>query len=107
MNKKITLISFEKDLAKDLKDKQFKKYFDEAGRKLDVAYKILCLRAKRKMSQEQLAKKIKTTQSSVARMESGNQNLSTKMLEKIANALDCSVRVDFILREEPDKPYKP
>ena len=40
MNKKITLISFEKDLAKDLKDKQFKKYFDEAGRKLDVAYKI-------------------------------------------------------------------
>ena len=100
MPKKITLISFEKDLEKDLKDPEFKKYFNEAGRKLDVAYKILCLRAKRKMSQQQLAEKIKTTQSSIARMEAGNQNFSTKMLEKIADGLGCNLQIDFVLRED-------
>lgn len=107
MNRKIILPSFEKDLAKDLKDPEFKKYFDEAGRKLEIAYKMACLRNKRKMSQAKLAQKMKTTQSSIARMEAGNQNFSTEMLARVADALNSNLQVDFILREEPDKPYNP
>ncbi|MBM4177215.1 helix-turn-helix transcriptional regulator [Candidatus Gribaldobacteria bacterium] len=107
MNKKIIFPSFNKELTKDLKDPEFKKYFHDAGRKLELAYKMACLREKRKMSQEQLAKKIKTTQSSIARMESGGQNFSTEMLARVADALGCNLQVDFILREEPNKPYDP
>ena len=107
MSKKITLLSFDKDLKRELKDKKFREYFEEAGKKLDIAYKMTCLRENRKMSQAQLAKKIKTTQSSVARMEGGNQNFSTKMLGKIADALGCNLQVDFVLREKPNKPYRP
>ena len=39
------------------------------------------------MEQKQLAEKIGTKQSSIARLESGNYNLSFQFLQKIANAL--------------------
>ncbi len=39
------------------------------------------------MTQAQLAKKLKTTQSAVARMESGNQNISADMLKRVSKAL--------------------
>ncbi|MFM2423881.1 MAG: hypothetical protein RLZZ70_268 [Candidatus Parcubacteria bacterium] len=39
------------------------------------------------MTQTDLAKKIKTTQSAIARIESGTQNITTEMLRKISHAL--------------------
>ncbi len=39
------------------------------------------------MTQAALAKKIKTTQSAIARLESGSQNITTEMLKKISHAL--------------------
>ena len=46
-------------------------------------------------SQADLAKKLKTSQSVVSRIESGNQNLSVKMLSKIAQILNCDLAVSF------------
>lgn len=39
------------------------------------------------MTQAELAKKIKTTQSAIARIEAGKQNVSTEMLKKLSGAL--------------------
>jgi transcriptional regulator with XRE-family HTH domain len=47
------------------------------------------------MSQAQLAKKIGTTQSNVARMEAGNQNFTLGMLTKIADAFGKELQVSF------------
>ena len=52
---------------------------------------ITRLREDRGMSQEALAKKIGTTQSVVARIEKGEQNLSTETLSKISAALDHEI----------------
>jgi UDP-N-acetylglucosamine 1-carboxyvinyltransferase len=52
---------------------------------------IARLREDRNMSQEALAKKIGTTQSVVARIEKGEQNLSTETLSKISAALDHEI----------------
>jgi len=48
------------------------------------------------MSQIQLAKKIGTTQSNIARMESGQQNFTTNTLSKIASAFKCDLKIDFV-----------
>jgi hypothetical protein len=50
-NKKITYLSFERYLAKELKNPEFKKHYDEYGKQLEIAYQILQLRKQRKMSQ--------------------------------------------------------
>ncbi len=49
------------------------------------------LRDERGITQTEFAKQLGTTQSAVARMERGEQNLSTGMLSKISNALDRDI----------------
>jgi len=93
MNKKLN--SYELDLQKDLRDSEFKKYFNEYGKQLETAYRILSLRKNKKMNQETLAKKLGTSQAAVARMEAGNQNFSLKMLSKIADVFGKKLKISF------------
>lgn len=95
-NKKIVYPSFEKHLSKELKDVELKKYFDEYGKQLEISYKILQLRKKQKLSQKDLAKKLKTTQSAIARMEAGEQNFTIETLQKIASAFNHNLKIDFV-----------
>lgn len=95
-NKKTVYPSFEKHLAEKLKDPEFKREFEEYGKQLEVAYRILQLRKKEKMSQLELAKKIGTKQSNIARMESGQQNFTTDTLQKIASAFNRNLKIDFV-----------
>jgi len=86
---------FQAYLKKQLKNPEFKRHYDEYGKQLEIAYQILKLRKKKKISQAQLAKKIGTKQSNIARMEAGQQNFSVDILEKIAQAFDCNLRIMF------------
>lgn len=52
-----------------------------------IGEKIADLREAQGFTQTDLAKKIKTTQSAIARLESGRQNVSADMLKKISRAL--------------------
>jgi UDP-N-acetylglucosamine 1-carboxyvinyltransferase len=49
------------------------------------------LRERRSITQSQFAEKLGTTQSAVARIESGEQNLTTEMIEKISNILNSEL----------------
>jgi ribosome-binding protein aMBF1 (putative translation factor) len=89
-------IDFEAYLKEQLKDPELKKYYDEVGKQLEIAYQILQLRKKQGISQSQLAKKIGTSQSNVARLESGQQNFTTETLQKIAKAFRLELKVEFV-----------
>lgn len=94
-NKKIEYPSFDKILAEKLKNPEFKRQYDEYGKQLEIAYQILQLRKKKKMTQAELAKKIGTKQSNVARMEAGNQNFTIDILQRIASVLGKNLKVEF------------
>jgi UDP-N-acetylglucosamine 1-carboxyvinyltransferase len=53
----------------------------------NIGNRIADLRESAGLTQTALAKKLKTTQSAVARLESGSQNISAEMLKKIGRAL--------------------
>ena len=93
--KNSVMIDFQDYLKKELRNPKFKKYYNEHGKQLEIAYQILKLRKKKKISQAQLAKKIGTKQSNIARMEAGQQNFSVDILGKIAGALGCNVKIMF------------
>ncbi|OGH64246.1 MAG: hypothetical protein A2821_01975 [Candidatus Magasanikbacteria bacterium RIFCSPHIGHO2_01_FULL_41_23] len=94
MTKKLT--DFEKDLKRELKDPDFKKKFDGFGKQFEVAYQMVELRKQKKMSQNDLAKKIGTTQSNIARMETGKQNFSMAILLKMASAFKKELKINFV-----------
>lgn len=93
MNKVKKAADFQKYLKEQLKNKEIKKYYNEYDKQLQIAYQIISLRKKKNMSQLALAKKIGTTQSNVARMESGQQNFSIEILDKVARAFDRNLKV--------------
>ncbi|MFA5715075.1 MAG: helix-turn-helix transcriptional regulator [Candidatus Paceibacterota bacterium] len=89
------MTNYEKHLKEELKNPVFKKEFEKEYRRIRLAYEMAQMRKKKKMSQEILARKIGTTQSVVARMESGKQNFSVDTLSKIADAFDCKLDIGF------------
>jgi len=95
-NKKIVYPSFEQYLAQQMKNKAFRRVYEEESHRLEIAYKILQLRKKHRLSQRELARKLDTTQSVVARIETGQQNLTTDTLQKIASVFDRDLRIEFV-----------
>ncbi|MFH0854718.1 MAG: helix-turn-helix transcriptional regulator [bacterium] len=94
--KKIIYPSFERYLSQRMKSKTFREAYEREGRRLEVAYGILQLRKKQKISQKELAIKLDTTQSVVARMESGQQNFTTDTLQKIASVFKRNLKIEFV-----------
>lgn len=82
-------------LRGQLKDKEIKHHYDAYDKQLRVAYRILELRKKAGISQEEFAQKIGTTQGNVARMESGRQNFTIQMLEKVAETFHKDLRISI------------
>jgi len=77
--------------GKKLKERSFAKTYAEVSPLMDIALAIAETRNKAGLSQLELAKKLRTTQSVISRVENGNQNLSMKMLAKIARVLGCVI----------------
>jgi ribosome-binding protein aMBF1 (putative translation factor) len=89
-------VRFKDYLEKQLRDPVFRQYYEEYGKQLEIAYQILQLRKKQGLSQAQLAKKLKTTQSNIARMEAGQQNFTTDTLQRIAAAFQRELKIQFV-----------
>jgi ribosome-binding protein aMBF1 (putative translation factor) len=69
---------------------------ERAGRTIRLAMEIHGLREKRGLSQRELAERIGTTQSAVARLEAGNVSPSLPTLDKVAEALGVELVVSFV-----------
>jgi len=94
--KKTKQINFQNYLTEQLKNPVIKKHYNEYGKQLEIAYRILQMRKQKGISQSELAKKIGTNQSNIARMEAGEQNLTTSTLQKIAWAFNKDLKIDFV-----------
>lgn len=80
------------------KDPAYARAFAELEGEYAIAAALIAARSHAGLSQAELAKRIVTTQSAVARMEGGKARPSTTTLEKVANATGTRLRVTF----EPD-----
>ena len=80
------------------KDAGYKDSYDALGEEFDLARALIEARTAAGLSQSQLAKKMKTSQSYIARIESGKVRPSTDALERFAQATRTRLRIVF----EPD-----
>ncbi len=90
------LTNYEKHFQKEMKNKTFQRAYEKEDQRLVIAYNIAQLRKKEKLSQAELARKLGTTQSVVARMENGGQNFTTDNLQKIAASFNRRLKVEFV-----------
>lgn len=77
------------DLEKQLlSDPEVKKEYDKLQPRYALISQLIKARIKRGLTQKQLAEKVDTKQSAIARVESGNTNISIAFLEKLVKALN-------------------
>lgn len=86
--------NFDRYLEEQMRDPVFAKRFEEAGEAWDVAVQIAALRQQAGISQKELARRLKTSQQQISRLESpGYEGHSLSMLRRVAKALSARVRV--------------
>ena len=95
--KKGTVRTFQSRLREDIKDPEFKTYYQEERQALKLAMKIAELRNQKGLSQQELAKLMGTSQQAISRIESGEyEGFTLKTLEKIAEATGMRVKIEFV-----------
>jgi len=78
-----------------LKDPKVKLEYEKLQPKFAAVSALIEARIRRGLTQEALARKIKTKQSAIARIESGNANPSIGFLQKLAEALEKKLVIRF------------
>ena len=77
------------------KDPEFVREFDTLEEEFALARALIGARAQAGLTQEELAQRMGTTQSVVARLEGGRSRPSTTTLAKFAKATGTKLRVSF------------
>lgn len=73
----------------------YRKAFAALEEEYSLASAMIEARAQAGLTQEQLAKRMHTTQATIARLESGRVKPSTRTLEKLAAATGLRLRISF------------
>lgn len=85
-----------------MKDKKYRKAHEDLGSEYALARAVIQARALAGLTQAQLAKRMDTTQSVIARLESGKTRPSTQTLERLAAATRTRLTITF--EPEPARP---
>jgi DNA-binding XRE family transcriptional regulator len=85
--------SFDAFKKRMLKDPKVKTAYDALEEEFALASELIGARAHAKLSQEEVARRMGTSQSAVARMESGRTLPSTTSLVKYAKAVGHKVQI--------------
>jgi ribosome-binding protein aMBF1 (putative translation factor) len=84
------------DLHKDwMKDPKYRREYQALEEEFSLTAAMIEARSRAGMTQEQLARRMKTTQAVVARLESGGSKPSTRTLERYARATGNRLRISF------------
>ncbi len=77
------------------KDADYKTGYDALGEEFQLARVLIEARTRVGLSQTQLARRMKTSQSYVARLEGGKVHPSTEAMERFAKATGTRLRIVF------------
>ena len=78
-----------------MEDLEYREEYEEMGLEFEIAQALIEARSKAGLTQSELAQRMGTTQSVVARMEGGQIMPSTKNLERFAKATGMKLKISF------------
>ena len=78
-----------------LRDPAYREAYDELAPEFRLARALIEARANAGLTQAQLAERMQTSQSVVARLESGRAHPSTRTLERFAQATGMRLKISF------------
>lgn len=76
-----------------MKDPGFRQAYQALEPEFQIARQMIEARIKRKMTQEELARRAKTGQAVISRLEGMNAKPSISLLERVARALQTKIQI--------------
>lgn len=89
------LYTFKEDLKKRLADTEFRRAWVESEPEYLLAKQLIEKRLAKRISQRVLARKLKTSQAVISRIETMRANPSLSLLKRIANVLHTRLILRF------------
>ena len=89
------LVSADELHAKWMKDAKYRTAYDDLDEEFRLAAALIEARGRAGLTQEELARRMRTKQAVIARLESGRAKPSTRTLERIAQATGHRLRISF------------
>jgi len=86
-------VLFQDWLHKSLRDPEFKKEYDALAPKYALITAMLDARNKRGMTQAEIARRAGTTQSAIARFESGRTNPTLDFASRLSHAVGAKLEI--------------
>jgi ribosome-binding protein aMBF1 (putative translation factor) len=84
------------DLHKDwMKDAEYRREYEALEEEFSLVAALLEARTRAGLTQEEVARRMKTTQAVIARLEGGGSKPSTRTLERYAEATGSRLRITF------------
>lgn len=89
------IYTLQNHIKESLKDPKFKKEWENSEAEYQISRALITARIKRKISQQELARKANTTQAVISRLENMTANPSVGLLHKVAQALNLKLKLKF------------
>ena len=88
-------MDFKKDLARRLRNKEFRAEWEQQEVEYQLQRAILDERLKQGLTQAELAERAQIPQANISRLENARANPSLDVLKKIAQGLGKTVHIEF------------
>lgn len=79
-----------------MQDPEFKKEYEALKPERDITETLIQARKDAGLTQSELSKRTGISQADISRLENGSRNPSLNLLNRIANALDASLHIEFV-----------
>ena len=79
-----------------LQDPEFRKEYDAIQPELNLKRVLLDARVQAGITQADLSKKTGVSQADISRLENGTRNPSISLLQRIADAMDMTLKIEFV-----------
>ena len=90
------MTKFNDFLSKQLKDPEIKAEYDALEPEFTIVQAMINARKMKGITQKELSERTGIAQGDISKLENGNGNPSIKTLQRLAAAMDMSLKIEFV-----------
>lgn len=90
------MTNYDKFFEEQMNNPEFRKEWEALQPERAIVQAMIDARNKTGMTQKELAEKTGITQADISRLENGNANPSLKTLQRLAEGMDMTLRIEFV-----------
>ena len=90
------MTNYDKYFDEQMKNPEFRKEWESLQPEMAIVQAMIDAREKTGMTQKELSEKTGITQADISRLENGNANPSLKTLQRLAEGMGMTLKLEFV-----------